>query len=189
MYFLILFPLIHLIFSWGILLQEYKKASVPKSMYITAIIQTAFTISAIITYLFEWIAPLLFAFFFGLPCTFQLVIRAREQKYRRCTAYTEGKVVDLVFHGSGAGQSCHPVISFAVNGRYYTVESNVSCSRDEKGKTCWLKYNPNNPNEITQEEYGQTTKKVLRILSIICLAIAAIILIVTAAELITAACA
>ena len=186
MYFFILFPLIPLVFSWGILLQERKKALVPKSMYITAIVQTVLTLPAVAMYFFNFATPLLIAVFLGLSCTFELVIRVRAQKYRRCTAYTEGKIVDLVFHGSGGGTSCYPIISFGVNGRYYTVESNVPCSRDAKGGTCWLKYNPNDPNEITQEEYGQTTKKVLRILSIVCLAIAAIILVIAAAELITA---
>ncbi len=186
MYIFILFPLISLFFSWGILLQERKKAPVPKSMYIIAIVQTSFTVPAVAANFFGLAMPLLIAVFLGLSCTFELVIRVREQKYRRCTAYTEGKIVDLVFHGSGAGQSCHPIISFGASGRYYTVESNVPCSRDAKGETCWLKYNPNDPNEITQEGYDQTTKKVLRILSIVCLAIAAIILFTAAAELITA---
>ena len=185
MYLLFLFPLASLFFSWGILLPERRKNPVPRAMLAIAIVQTALTVSAVIACFFGLVAPLFTALFFGLPCTFWLITRAREQKYHRCTGYTEGKIVDLVFHGTGGGTSCYPVISFGVDGKYYTAESDVPCSRNEKGKTCWVKYNPADPNEITQEEYGQMTKKVFRILSVICLVIAVISLFITVAELVT----
>ena len=59
----------------------------------------------------------------------------------------------------------------------------VSCSREELYKPCWVKYNPNDPHEITQEQYENSSKKVLLVVGIILLCVSVICVFIGIADI------
>ena len=179
-------PILLLIFLgiiWHNILQNHKKHPIPRTRMVILIVYTAFDVLLLILGILYSVA-FLFTFF-CLTFVFFTYMHGwfSRQRDKRCTAYTEGTVSDLRRVTTQRQVSYYPTIVFYVDGERYSEESPVSCSREELGKPCWVKYNPNDPHEITQEQYESGGKKVLLIVGIILICVAAICLCVGIADI------
>lgn len=179
-------PILLLIFLgiiWHNILQNHKKHPIPRTRMVILIVYTAFDVLLLILGILYSVA-FLFTFF-CLTFVFFTYMHGwfSRQRDKRCTAYTEGTVSDLRRVTTQRQVSYYPTIVFYVDGERYSEESPVSCSREELGKSCWVKYNPNDPHEITQEQYESGGKKVLLIVGIILICVAVICLCVGIADI------
>lgn len=115
---------------------------------------------------------LVFPFFFGVNKLFS------NLSYKRCSAYTEGTITDMQRvdirgkYGAVVYHAYHPIISFFVDGVEYKVELHSLCEPDSIGESRWIRYNPNDPHEITQEKYEKGADKLISVLCVILLCIA-----------------
>ena len=167
-------PLIFWGVIWRQILTNHKKHPIPLGIMSTWIAYTVLTISLLILGVL-WSG----AFFVAFVClTFSMFVWIQNwfsrQRDKRCTAYTEGTVVSLRRVTTRNRICYYPTIVFYVDGERYCEESPVSCSQEELYKSCWVKYNPNDPHKITQEQYDDGGKKVLLVVGIILLCVSVI---------------
>ena len=114
---------------------------------------------------------LVFPFFFGVNKLFS------NLTYKRCSAYTEGTITDIrrvenrIKYGV-VYYMYYPIVSFCVDGVEYKVELHSLCEPDSIGESRWIRYNPNDPHEITQEKYEKGADKLISVLCVILLCIA-----------------
>lgn len=114
---------------------------------------------------------LVFPFFFGVNKLFS------NLTYKRCSAYTEGTITDIrrvenrIKYGV-VYYMYYPIVSFCVDGVEYKVELHSLCEPDSIGESRWIRYNPNDPHEITQEQYRKVADKLISVLCVILLCIA-----------------
>lgn len=115
---------------------------------------------------------LVLSFLFGINKLFS------NLSYKRCSAYTEGTITDMQrvdIRRKYSGFVYHaylPIISFFVDGVEYKVELPIFSKPEEIGNTLWIRYNPNDPHEITQEKYEKGADKLISVLCVILLCIA-----------------
>ena len=166
-----------LLFTWCQILRNHRKHPLPRKVMAVLIAYTVFTAAMLPLGLLSaafciTFFCLVFPFFFSVGSLFS---RLRDQ---RCSAYTEGTVTNIRRDRSHSGKAkaiyYFPTITFYVNEERYSAESPISCDPDELGKTCWVKYNPNDPHEITQEQYENGGDKLFFIIGIIFLCVALI---------------
>ena len=184
-YLWLLLPLIFLGVMWSRILQTHKKYPLSSKMMAALITYTAMDLLLLIPGVLCAFAFLIA--FFCLTFTFCSYIHnwLSKQRDQRCTAYTKGTVSNLRLVKSRNRVRYFPTIVFYADGERYSAESNVSCSREELGKTCWVKYNPNDPHEITQEQYENSEARVLLAIEIMLLFVAVICLIVGISEIVS----
>ena len=181
----LILPVAFLGVMWRQILQTHIKYSLPDKMMAALIVYTVFDLLLLIPGVLCSIAFLIA--FLCLTFVFCTYVHTwlSKQRDKRCSAYTEGTVSDLRLVKSRNRVCYFPTIVFYVDGERYCEESNVSCSREELGKTCWVKYNPDDPHEITQEQYENGEARVLRIIEIMLLCVSAICLIVGISEIVS----
>lgn len=178
----LILPLAFLGITWYHILQNYKKHPFPRTVMAALIAYTAFDVLLLVPgvlwsgFFFVTFLCLAFPFFLGVGNWLS------RQRDRRCSAYTEGTVSDLRRCMTRKQVCYYPIIVFYVNGERYCEESPVPCTQEEFGKTCWVKYNPNDPHEITQEQYDDGDK-VFRVISIILLCVATLCAIIGIADI------
>lgn len=71
-----------------------------------------------------------------------------------CTETTVATIIDIERISGGANRlpSYYPVFEYEVNGKTYTHKSNTSINPNTLGRKTEIKYNPNNPQEMTYSE-------------------------------------
>lgn len=92
-----------------------------------------------------------------------------KNTYKNCTEYVLGEVIDVSF-GNGLGTTGYPLVRFEVDGVEYKIWYNFSTNGKsyKKGDEFWVKYNPQNPMEITQEDTSiQKMVKIMPIIAIV----------------------
>jgi Ca2+/Na+ antiporter len=179
----LILPLIFLGIMWHNILQNHKKHPLSRTMMAALIAYTAFDVLLLIPGVFYSIAFLIA--FFCLTFVFFTYLHGwfSHQRDKRCTAYTEGTVSNLRRVTTRNRICYYPTIVFYVDGERYCEESPVSCSHEELGKSCWVKYNPNDPHEITQEQYERNETRVFHVIAVMLLCVAVICLIVGISEM------
>ena len=66
----------------------------------------------------------------------------------RCTHRTTAICVDTVRRRSGKTSHRHPIVEFEVDGKTYTAELSVTCSRDVVGQIYTIEYDPLEPSVV-----------------------------------------
>lgn len=114
---------------------------------------------------------LVFPLFWGVNKLFS------NLSYKRCSAYTEGTITDIrrverrIKYGV-VYYVYYPIVSFCVDWVEYKVELHSLCEPDSIGESRWIRYNPNDPHEITQEKYGKGADKLISVICVILICIA-----------------
>lgn len=174
-------PILILLFIWYWILREHSKNPLSRKVMAILIAFTVFIIAmfplGVLSLKFCFSTCfLVFPFLFGINKLFS------NLSYKRCSAYTEGTITDMqrvdirikygfVYH------AYQPIISFFVDGVEYKVELHFFSKPEEIGNTLWIRYNPNDPHEITQEQYGKGADKLISVLCVILLCIALFLII------------
>jgi hypothetical protein len=169
-------PIVILLFIWYWILREHSKNPLSRKVMAMLIACTLFIIAmfplGVLSLKFCFSTCfLVFPFLFGINKLFS------NLSYKRCSAYTEGTITDMqrvdirgkygvVYH------AYHPIIRFFVDGVEYKVEMHIFSEPEEIGNTLWIRYNPNDPHEITQEQYEKGADKLISVLCVILLCIA-----------------
>lgn len=174
----VILPLALLGITWSQIIHNHRKHPLSRKMMSVLICYTVFTVVLLVLGVL-WHVAFCFTFFcLTFPVCLGISRWFSRQRDRRCSAYTEGTITHIRRDSSGRHVGRHvsyyPTITFYVGEERYSAESPVSCDPKEMGKTCWVKYNPNDPHEITQEDYEEGTDKVFLVLGIIFLCIALI---------------
>lgn len=103
-----------------------------------------------------------------------------KDKLKRCTAYVCGKVICVERPSLGSGKrGYHPVIEYVVDGKTYRNRYNLGRSAQyyKQGDDFHLLYNPNDPNEITQEDEDlERASKIYAIVAIVLVALLFVVL-------------
>lgn len=178
--FLVLLAVLLLLFVWHLILQDHSKQPLPRKLMAGLI---AYTVFAAVMLPLGLLSVAFFITFFLLVLALLLNVNTlcgRLQNHR-CCAYTEATVTDIrrvKAHHRYHIYTYHPTVTFKVNGEVYNVELSVSCEPDAIGNTMWIRYNPDDPHDITQEEYETGLSKLFFIVGIILLCAALISLII-----------
>lgn len=105
---------------------------------------------------------------------------SNKDKLKRCTAYACGKVVCVERPRLGSIKTgYYPVIEYVVDGKTYRNRYNVGRNVHyyKQGDDFHLLYNPNEPNEITQEDEDlERASKIYAIVAIVLVALLFVIL-------------
>lgn len=170
---LLIAPIVILLFIWYWILREHSKNPLSRKVMAMLIACTVFIVAMFplgLLSLAFWFST----FFLVVPLFFVVNKLFSNLTYKRCSAYTEGTITDIrqvkirIKYGV-VYYTHHPIISFCVDGVEYKVELHFPCEPDELGNTCWIRYNPNDPHEITQEQYEKGMDKLVSVLSVILL--------------------
>ncbi|MBQ7320979.1 MAG: hypothetical protein IJW99_02670 [Clostridia bacterium] len=156
-------PVVLLLFAWHLILKEHSKQPLPRKLMTALIAYTVFATAMLP------LGLLSVAFYFTfdllvLPLLLNVNTLCAYLQGQRCSAYTEATITDIrrVRQESKYGVVSYwnyPTVTFDVNGESYSVELHVPCEPDEIGNTRWIKYNPSDPQDITQEEYEKGLDK------------------------------
>lgn len=161
--FLVLPAVLLLLIVWHLILKEHSKQPLPRKLMAGLIAYTVFAAAMLPLGLLS--AAFYFTFYLlVLPLLLNVSTLCAYLQGQRCSAYTEATVTDIrrvrserVY--SGVIYYYSPTVTFDVNGVQYSVELSVSCEPDALGNTMWIKYNPSDPQDITQEEYEKGLSK------------------------------
>jgi hypothetical protein len=170
-------PIVILLIIWYGILRNHSKNPLSRKVMAILIACTVFIIAMFplgVLSLKFWFSTcfLVLSFLFGINKLFS------NLSYKRCSAYTEGTITDVqrvdirVKSGFVVYHTYLPIISFFVDGVEYKVELNIFSKPEEIGNTIRIRYNPNDPHEITQEQYGKGADKLISVLCVILLCIA-----------------
>ena len=163
--FLDLPAVLFLLFVWHLILQEHRKQPLPRKLMAGLIAYTVFAVAMLPLGLLS--AAFYFTFhLLVLPLLLNVNTLCAYLQGQRCSAYTEATVTDIrrVKQKGLYGVVTYwnyPTVTFDVNGEQYSVELHVPCEPDEIGNTRWIKYNPSDPQDITQEEYEKGLSKLV----------------------------
>ena len=87
---------------------------------------------------------------------FLLLFFSRKKKDNMCSEYVLGMIVDIKYKKSGRHGGYAPEILYRINGveykSFYTDILRRSKDYYNIGDEFWVKYDPNNPSRITQED-------------------------------------
>jgi len=152
-----------LLFVWYLILKEHSKQPLPRKLMAGLIAYTVFAVAMLP------LGLLSVAFYFTchllvLSLLLNVNTLCAYLQDQRCSAYTEATITDIrrVRQEGKYGIVTYwnyPTVTFDVNGEPYSVELPVPCEPDEIGNTRWIKYNPSDPQDITQEEYEKGLSK------------------------------
>lgn len=181
-------PIVILLIIWYWILREHSKNPLSRKVMAMLIACTVFIIAMFplgVLSLKFWFSTcfLVFPFLFGINKLFS------NLTYKRCSAYTEGTITDIrrvenrIKYGV-VYYMYYPIVSFCVDGVEYKVELHSLCEPDSIGDTLWIRYNPNDPHEITQEQYEKGIDKLRFALSVILLCVASIFIIIGISDLV-----
>ena len=156
-------PVVLLLFAWHLILKEHSKQPLPRKLMTALIAYTVFATAMLP------LGLLSVAFYFTfdllvLPLLLNVNTLCAYLQGQRCSAYTEATITDIrrIRQESKYGVVSYwnyPTVTFDVNGESYSVELHVPCEPDEIGNIRWIKYNPSDPQDITQEEYEKGLDK------------------------------
>ena len=154
-----------LLFVWYLILKEHSKQPLPRKLMAGLIAYTVFAAAMLP------LGLLSVAFYFTfhllvLPLLLNVNTLCAYLQDQRCSAYTEATITDIrrVRQEGKYGVVTYwnyPTVTFDVNREPYSVELPVPCEPDEIGNTRWIKYNPSDPQDITQEEYEKGLSKLV----------------------------
>ena len=165
-----------LMLIWCWILREHIKNPLSRKVMAMLIASTVFIVAMFplgllsLAFGFSTIF-LVFPLFWGVNKLFS------DLTYKRCSAYTEGTITDIrrvenrIKYGV-VYYMYYPIVSFCVDGVEYKVELHSLCEPDSSGESRWIRYNPNDPHEITQEKYEKGADKLISVLCVILLCIA-----------------
>ena len=131
---------------------------------IAAIVCSIIRYEAIISALFLILGPSLLIGY--------LEMRNKRAAYSR---YTNGRVVDKVVEMHGHTCSVLPIIEYEADGKTYRAKGNLSNRDYVIGEEAWVYFNPNNPQQATQE--FAFTRKITPILGSITWGVGVILLV------------
>ena len=161
--FLDLPAVLFLLFVWYLILKEHSKQPLPRKLMAGLIAYTVFAVAMLPLGLLS--AAFYFTFYLlVLSLLLNVNTLCAYLQDQRCSAYTEGTITDIRrvkqkgLYGVVSYWN-YPTVTFDVNGEPYSVELPVPCEPDEIGNTRWIKYNPSDPQDITQEEYEKGLSK------------------------------
>ena len=184
----LILPVAILLYTWYRILCNHSKHPIPCKVMAVLIVCTVFILAmlplGLLSFAF-WVSIVILVFPFGFGVSALL----NRLLYQRCSSYTEGTITDIRHvkiksQYSVSSTYYYPIITFYVDGVQYNEESSFPCDPDEVGNTCWVRYNPNDPHEITQEQYEKGIDKLLFVLSMILLCVALIFIIIGISDIV-----
>ena len=183
----LILPVAILLYTWYRILCNHSKHPIPCKVMAVLIVCTVFILAmlplGLLSFAF-WVSIdiLVFPFGFGVSALLNRLL------YQRCSSYTEGTITDIQHYKIKTKYTTstyyYPIITFYVDGVQYNEALSFNCDPDDLGNTCWVRYNPNDPHEITQEQYEKGINKLWFALSVILLCVASIFIIIGISDLV-----